>query len=470
MQEINVDVAIIGSGTAGLNALGQVKKAGKKFVLINGGEAGTTCARVGCMPSKAFIQIAEDFHRKHIFNRHGLENHEELRLNLETAMEHVRMMRDTFVDRVTSNSTDNMSDEVFIQQHASFLEPNLLQLEDGRQVRAGKIVLATGSTPVVPKAWQAFGDRILTTDQFFEQEQLPERLAVIGLGVIGLELGQAAARMGVQVVGIDQAERIAGISDPVISQAAIDIISKDMPLWLGQAAQISEQADGSLLVTAGDNSFVADKVLVAMGRSPNVRGIGLDKLGVALDARGVPEHNPNSMQVGDLPIFLAGDVSGFRQILHEAGDEGKIAGYNAAHEEVTAFRRKTPLAIVFTDPNILAVGQRYAQLNLEQTAIAEMKLAPVGRAMIMGRNQGVMRLYADKASGKLLGAEMVAVHAEHLGHLLTWSIEMGMTIGRMLQMPFYHPVLEEALQPVLNQLYQQVEAKNPSPVTELETI
>ena len=467
MEERKVDVAIIGSGTAGLNAMGRVKRAGKDFVLINGGEPGTTCARVGCMPSKAIIQVAEDFHRRGLFAREGIEGGEHLKVNIPEAMEHTRDLRDTFVDRVLSNSTDHLSEDVFIQQYARFVEPGVVELEDGQRIRADKFVIATGSTPIVPEAWKVFGDRIVTTDEFFELEDLPPSMAVIGLGVIGLELGQTIARLGVEVTGIDLAENIGGISDPEVNKAAIEVIGKEFPLWLGQEAEITEEANGRLRVTAGENSVVVDKVLASLGRRPNLDRLGLENLGIELDARGIPAYNPNTMQIGDHPLFLAGDINGDRPILHEAGDEGKIAGYNAAHDEIRAFRRKTPLAIVFSDPNIISVGSRFADLEPDSFKVGEMKVAPVGRALIMGKNRGTIRVYADKDSGKLLGAEMVTPRGENLAHLLAWCIQKEMTVGELIQMPFYHPVMEEALQAALTSLYHQVEAKNPGPIAEL---
>jgi len=114
-------------------------------------------------------------------------------MDTEEAMEYVRDMRDTFVDRVISNSTDRLPEENFIEGYARFLDPHTLEV-DGQRIRAEKIIIATGSTPIIPEPWRVFGDRIVTTDSLFELEDLPESMAVIGLGVIGLEIGQSLAR------------------------------------------------------------------------------------------------------------------------------------------------------------------------------------------------------------------------------------------------------------------------------------
>ena len=470
MEERQVDVAIIGSGSAGLYAMSKVRPSGKSVVLINGGELGTTCARVGCMPSKAVIQIAEDFHRRGVFKRFGVEGHERLSVDVSEAMGYVQDLRDVFVERVISNSTDKMPDGMFVAGYTRFVEPNLLEMDDGQRIRAGKVIIATGSRPIVPAAWEPFRDRIITTDDFFELEELPTSIAVVGLGVIGLEIGQSLHRLGCKVVGIDMQEAVGGLTDPVAIKSAVDIIGGEMELWLGQGAQISEGSNGRLRVSAGDNTIEVERVLASMGRQPNVEKLGLDAIGVPVDKRGVPLFDPNTMQVGDLPLFLAGDVTGERPLLHEAGDEGRIAGQNAVSDTVSAYRRKTPLNITFCDPNIVQVGQPYAALDLDRSAIGEVQMAPVGRAIIMAKNKGVIRVYADKASGTMLGAEMVCIKAENLGHLLAWSIQQGLTVGDLLQMPFYHPVIEEALQAALYDLYAKVDAKNPGPLTELRPL
>lgn len=470
MEERQVDVAIIGSGSAGLYAMSRVRPSGKSVVLINGGELGTTCARVGCMPSKAVIQVAEDFHRRGVFKRFGLEGEEGLSLDVEEALGYVQDLRDMFVERVISNSTDKMPEGMFIEGYAHFVEPHLLEMDDGQRIRADKVIIATGSRPVIPAAWEPFRDRIITTDEFFDLEDLPDSIAIVGLGVVGLELGQSLHRLGCEVVGIDQMEAIGGLTDPQVIQSAIDIIGKEFPLWLGAGAEISEGAEGRLRVSAGDQSIEVDRVFASIGRRPNIETLRLDAVGAPLDDRGIPVYDPNTMQVGDLPIFLAGDVTGERPLLHEAGDEGRIAGQNAVSDTVSAFRRKVPLSITFCDPNIVQVGERYADLDLDTAVIGEVQMAPVGRALIMAKNKGIIRVYADKTSGRVLGAEMICAKAENLGHLLAWSIQQGLTVGQLLQMPFYHPVIEEALQAALYDLYAKVDQKNEGAITELRPL
>ncbi len=459
-MERSVDVVVIGAGTAGLAAVSQVRQANKSFILINGGELGTTCARVGCMPSKALIQVGHDLHRRQLFDREGIEGGEGLSANLPDILEHVRDLRDILVDRVLGNSTDQMEEE-FLDGYARFVEPGRLQVGDD-VIQAENIIIACGTRPVVPSAWVDFGDRILTSDTLFEQEDLPEAVAVVGLGIIGLELGQALAQLGIAVTGIDQAETIAGLSDPSARQSAIEVMSRAFPLWLGHTAELQDEG-GRIRVSAGEQSVVVDKVLAAMGRQPNLDWLALEHAGIALDDRGTPSFDPATMRCGDSRVFIAGDISGSDQVLHEAAAEGRIAGYNAARDESVAFARKTPLAITFSSPNICTVGAPYDVLDPKAIETGEMRLGPVGRALLMGTNRGIVRLYADKRSSVLLGATVIAERGEHLAHLLAWCIGEKMTVLQLLRKPFYHPTMEEAIQGALKDLLQKLELPTSPP-------
>jgi len=455
-----VDVAILGAGSAGLFALSQVKPKTDSFILINGGELGTTCARVGCMPSKVLIQVAEDFHRKSIFEREGIDGGETLSIDLPTSMEHVQDLRDMFVER-TLGATDNMDAAHLIDGYAKFISNDTI-IVNGEQIKAKSIIIATGSTPVVPAAWQDFADDIITTDEFFELEDLPASMAIIGLGSIGLEIGQSLHRMGVKTAAIDQLETIAKLEDEQVNQIAKTVIGKDFPLWLGQPATLQKKNDG-IQVNAGENKLLVDKVLASLGRKPNLENLNLETTDIKLDANGIPEFDPLTMQIGDLPIFIAGDVNADRPILHEAGHQGRIAGHNAMRhvngESAEKFKRKVAMAITFCDPNIATVGAQLSELNQDEIAIGEIQFAPVGRALIMGKNRGLLRLYVQKSDGLLLGACMCCVKAENLAHLICWSIQQGLTVFDMLKMPFYHPVIEEALQAALYNALSQLDIK-----------
>ena len=310
-------------------------------------------------------------------------------------MGYVQDLRDVFVERVISNSTDKMPDGMFVAGYTRFVEPNLLEMDDGQRIRAGKVIIATGSRPIVPAAWEPFRDRIITTDDFFELEELPTSIAVVGLGVIGLEIGQSLHRLGCKVVGIDMQEAVGGLTDPVAIKSAVDIIGGEMELWLGQGAQISEGSNGRLRVSAGDNTIEVERVLASMGRQPNVEKLGPMR-SVYLWTSAVPLFDPSTMQVGDLPLFLAGDVTGERPLLHEAGDEGRIAGQNAVSDTVSAYRRKTPLNITFATPTSCRWGSCYAASTSTDRQSAKSRWHRWAAPSSWPKTKGVIRVYADK--------------------------------------------------------------------------
>ena len=460
-----VDVVILGAGSAGLFALSQVKRETDNYVLINGGELGTTCARVGCMPSKVLIQVAEDFHRKSIFEREGIDGAEELSIDVPASMEHVQDLRDVFVDK-TLGVTDGLDDDHLIDGYAKFVSNDTVEV-NGEQIKAKSIIIATGSTPIVPAAWQEFADDVVTTDEFFELEDLPASMAVIGLGSIGLEIGQSLHRLGVKVAAVDQLNEIAKLDDSKVNDMAIATIGREFPLWLGDPARL-EKVESGIQVSAGENQMVVAKVLASLGRKPNLENLDLEATDIKLDENGIQVFDPLTMQLEGLPIFIAGDVNVDRPLLHEAGHEGRVAGYNAVHANIEKFKRKVALGITFCDPNIATVGAQLSELNESEIAIGEMQFAPVGRALIIGRNRGLLRLYVQKSDGLLLGSAMCCVKAENLAHLVAWSIQNGMTVFDMLKMPFYHPVIEEALQGALYSVLSQLDIKQD--LVELERI
>ena len=447
----SLDVIIIGAGSAGLAAVRQVKKSTDNFILINDGPYGTTCARVGCMPSKALIEIANAFHARNKAEAFGIRGSEYMSIDIPAVMQRVRALRDRFVGGVLK-STEALG-ERSIAGRARLLGPNEVAVGD-QVFHARRIVIATGSRPVVPQPWQALGNRLLTTDTFFEQAALPARMAVIGLGSIGIEMAQALSRLGVEVAAFDSSDALAGISDPVVAETARKALSEEFAIHTGHEVALSGTING-VCVQAGPVDIEVDRVLVAIGRKPNLGDLGFESLGVTLDKRGLPPFDRSTMQIGGLPMFIAGDANADASLLHEAADEGYIAGVNAVADEPTCFQRRTPLAIVFSDPGIAVVGQRFADVDTDQCLIGSVDFASQGRALTAQRNQGVMCIYAHAVDARLLGAEMCAPAAEHLAHLLALAVDRGLTAHELLAMPFYHPVLEEGLRTALRDISRQ---------------
>ena len=457
MSEI-LDVAIIGAGSAGLAALREVRKRTQRFVIINDGPWGTVCARVGCMPSKTLIEAANAFYRRNTFAEFGIQGADALICDIPAVLRRVRRLRDSFV--ASTVKTTQELDKRAISGRARLLAPGRLEV-NGRELHAHNIIIATGSSPVVPKPWGTLGERLLTTDTLFEQTELPARMAVLGLGPVGIEMAQALSRLGIEVTGLGSNPAIAGLTDPQVTEVAIELLGHEFPLHLGKKAELTADGDG-LEVCVGTEVIAADRVLAALGRRPNISNLGLETLGVSLDEHGMPPINPDTLQVASLRIFMAGDANDQVPLLHEAADDGYIAGFNATRSVPVCFKRRTPLAIVFADPNIAVVGNRYQDLDHAKTLIGEARFDHQGRARTGQCNKGILRIYADMENGRLLGAEMCVPAGEHMAHLLALAIDRSLTVQDLLRMPFYHPVLEEGLRTALRTLAAQLPAGHQS--------
>ncbi len=450
------DVAVIGAGTAGLAAYRAARAAGASAVVIEGGVYGTTCARVGCMPSKLLIAAGDAAHAVHRAPGFGVHVDGGLRVDGREVMARVRRERDRFVGFVLQG-IDAIPEAERLRGTAKFVDATTLDI-DGRKLVARSIVIATGSRPAVAPLLRGLGDRLIVNDDVFDWDDLPRSVAVFGPGVIGLELGQALARLGVRVVVLGRGGRLGPITDPHIHRAAAKAFGEELALdpdaHVARVERIGHEVEIDYTAPGGERRTERfDFVLAATGRVPNVDSLGLERLGLALDARGVPAFDQTTMQVGDTSIFIAGDAADDMPLLHEAADEGRIAGANAAgFPAVKAGLRRAPLGIVFTDPQVAIVGGGFAALKTAALAAGEVSFEDQGRSRVMLRNRGSLRVYGDPATGRFLGAEMVGPDAEHIGHLLAWALQAGMTVAQMLEMPFYHPVVEEGLRTALRDL------------------
>jgi len=414
---------------------------------------GTTCARVGCMPSKLLIAAAEVAHDARHSGPFGLKT--SVTVDGRAVMDRVRRERDRFVGFVVDSVT-RIPDADKLVGYARFLAPGVIAVDD-TVVEARAVVVATGSTPVVPPQLDGLGDRVVVNDDVFAWEALPESVAVFGAGVVGLELGQALHRLGVRVRIFGRGGKVGPLTDPIVRDSAFAALGTELSLAPDAAVRNVQRVGDRVNVEWADSegqvrleSF--DYALAAAGRRPNITGLELERAGVTFDARGPVGLDRKTTRVGDTNVFFAGDVNPERPLLHEAADEGQIAGEGAARfPNVRPGARRSPLTIVFTDPQIAVAGRSFAEVATHGPGVVygEVSFVDQGRSRVMLKNRGAARVYADAATGRFLGAEMAGPRAENIGHLLAWAHQQEMTLDQMLAMPFYHPVIEEGIRTAL---------------------
>jgi dihydrolipoamide dehydrogenase len=477
MNTRQIDVAIIGAGTAGLAAYRSAKAAGASAVIIEGGDDGTTCARVGCMPSKLLIAAAEAADAVGKAPGFGVHVAGGVRIDGGEVMDRVRRERDRFVGFVLSDVQD-IPETDRIRGHAVFMDDHTIAVGDHSLIRCKSSVIATGSRATYPETFKSLGERLIISDDVFNWHDLPGSVAVMGPGIVGLELGQALHRLGVRVAVLGRGGRVGPIGDPEILSYAVAAFNREFVLEPDAHVESMERDGDRVAIRRKDANGVStveqfDYVLAATGRAPNVSGIGLDQTGIGIDEKGVPSFDPLTTRTigaaGASPIFIAGDANNFIPLLHEAADEGRIAGRNAARlalgSEVTPVPRRVPIGIVFTDPQIGIVGGGFHALTEGSFATGQASFEDQGRSRMMLKNKGLLNVYADPATGRFLGAEMLMPAAEHLAHLLALALQNKMTVTQMLEMPFYHPVIEEGLRTALRQLQGKLRATPETPAT-----
>ncbi len=449
MTPTPLDIAIIGAGTAGLSAREEVAEVTENYRVFDPGPYGTTCARNACMPSKALLQSAHDFHRRHVFGDLGILGGEALTVDTARVLAETRRLRDMMVEGVV-DSMGAWRDTHLVAHRARFQGNGDLQAGD-TCYRPRATIIATGSTPVIPNGWRdRFGDRLLTSDDIFELDDLPRRVAVVGLGAVGLELGQALARLGVTVTGFDPTPSIGGLDHPELQAQLRENLSHEMDLVIDKAEPVETQ-DQNIRMCWNEGETEVDALLVAMGRAPNLGDLGLTSLGITLDDDGRPAMDDDRLDLPGSQIYFAGDVARGPAILHEASDEGRIAGYFAVRGEEAVFRRRAPLQLVFCDPQIALTGESWDSLQHRKAEIAvgEASFDTSGRTRLQRGTGGGLRIYADKATARILGAAILSPAAEHLAHLLDHAIDRGDDLKTLLRMPAYHPTHEEVLRRAL---------------------
>lgn len=439
MADRRCDVVVIGAGTAGLKAYKAATARGADTLIVERGAGGSTCTRIGCMPSKLLIAAGRTAHQARHAARFGIDTGA---VNIDAAAmwDRVRRERDRFVGSVLEEYRAIPADRV-IHGTARFDGPDTIAVDGQRIVATRGIVIATGAIPVVPDALSDVRTLVHTHETIFELDHLPRSMAVFGAGPIGLELAQAFARLGVEVTVFDPGETIGGLIDPESNAAVVGALGAEVSLRLGVEAT-ARLDDGRATITWDGGQLAVELILAATGRKPALDALNLPAAGIALDDKGVPLFEETTRRCGDSRVFVAGDANDWRPVLHEAARGGRIAGDVAAGGE--SARRLPAFSVTFTEPNLVQVGASFDALP-DDVRIGTAQVADNGRAKIDGEDAGLVRLYGD-ADGKLIGATIVVTGGEHLGHLVALGIDRGIAVADFADQPWYHPTIEELLQ------------------------
>ena len=375
--------------------------------------------------------------------------------NGRAVMARLHRMRDRFL-RSIYDQVDAIPEGEKLQGHARFAGPTTLLVDDRVRVNAKAIVIATGAKSSAPTALEPVMDRVLTSETVFELDNLPSSIAVLGAGPLGIELAAAFTRLGVRTTVFDTGESISGLKDPEVGQVARKMFGEELDLKLGVQIEANAEADGVRIRWRGDagtGEASFEWVLAAAGRPPNLDGLDLETAGLALDDRGVPEHDRSSLRCGNSSIFIAGDADHDLPVLHEAARQGHIAGTNAGRlPAVDGEPPGTALSIVFTGPDMATIGKPLTAMG--EGAVAGCCDFEAGRGLIEDRPSGMIRLYA-KREDRVIGGEMVGPAVEHLAHLVAALVQQKVTVDEALKLPFYHPTYEEDLKDCLRDLLQK---------------
>ena len=445
------EVAVVGAGTGGYVAAIRLAQYGKEVALISqdplpGGE----CLHRGCIPSKALIEVGNFLSRIQNSRNIGVEV-ERVRLDFPKVQE--------WKVGVIAQLAKGV--QQILKQHGvtfHFGKANLtgahemeVQTAEGvKRIHFESGVLATGSYPAPLPGVEFDGVRVLSSEHALNLSAVPERLLVIGGGYIGLELGQAYAHFGSEVMVVEATEDILPGVDPDLKRPlkkkleaqgiAVRLKTRFQALRKGRAGlEVDLELESGKLETVK-----ASHLLVAVGRKPRSSGWGLETAGVALDKQGFVRINEKCQT--NLPhLYAIGDLAGGMMLAHKAFREGAVAAANiAGHKD--AFDNQVP-AVIFTDPEIAYVGLFDSQARAlgVETKTGLFSLAVNGRALTLNEPEGFIKVVAETATGRILGAQMTGPHVSDLISEATLAIEMGATAEDLALTIHPHPTLGEAL-------------------------
>ena len=444
------DVVVVGAGPGGYAAAFRAADLGLKAVMVDArGRPGGVCLHDGCIPSKTLLYVADLLTRIREADRLGIEVGEP-RVNLDR----LRAWKRSVIDRLAAGVGDlaRRRGVQTIWGKAQFVSSNRLAVEgeESTEIDFSHAVLATGSRPVTLPGMPVDSPRLLDSTTALDLETIPESLLVIGGGYIGLELGTVYAALGSRVTVVEMLDGLLpGVDRDLVRPLERRIRSLFEAVHLqSRVGRIRETGDGLEveLELPGETAVRAfDQVLVAVGRRPNSEGLGLENTGVTVDAHGFIRTDAQC-RTDDPAIFAIGDVAGQPMLAHKATREAKVAAEVISGDE-SSFEPEAIPAVVFTDPEVAWCGLTEAEAKAagQPFQVVRFPWAASGRALTMGRSEGLTKLILEPDSGQVLGVGIVGAHAGELIAEGVAAIEMAALADDLALCIHPHPTLSETL-------------------------
>ncbi len=438
------DVVIIGAGSGGYVAALRLARYGKKVVLVEKDRVGGVCLLRGCIPSKAMVYASEVYRLANSSQHIGIVG--------EISLDFVKLheWKEEVIDKIVGGiegQCKRLGVEVMVGE-AKITSPTTVQV-GSETIETEHIIVATGSTPRSIPGFEFDGQSILSSKEILALIELPTSLCVIGGGAIGLEMGTFFAKLGTKVTIVELQERILPFIDKDVTNVVVKSLKElGIVVHTGTTALRYEKSGDKLTVwlkTAdGEEKQEFDKVLVAVGRSPNSKGFGLEELGVNVDAGGFVVVD-ETMRASVPNIYAIGDVAGQPMLAHKASYEGCIAADAIASKQLT-FASQTPIAI-FTDPEIGMVGMTEDKAKLKGLEIVckRFYFAALGRALAKHDPRGFVKFVVSARTQRLLGVQIVGNEASSLISECVLAIENGMTVKELATIIHPHPTMSEAI-------------------------
>ncbi|MFZ5814903.1 MAG: dihydrolipoyl dehydrogenase [Bacillota bacterium] len=461
--KIGTDVVVIGGGPGGYIAAQRAAQLGFDVTLIESEELGGTCLNHGCIPSKALISVGDLIHKVRESQDRGVVLNGSIDVDFAKTQE---WKNSKVVKRLTTGVASMMKSaqvEV-VRGKASFVDPHSIAVnlnEGGNAAYTFKhAIIATGSVAVNPKFFPLDGENVVDARGALAFTEVPKNLVVVGGGYIGVELGQAYAKLGANVTIIEAMEQLLPGTDPDLVNVLMRKLRRQNVTVMLKAKASGGLQNGKVRVEDAEgklHEIEADKVLVAVGRRPYHEGLELENAGVKVDEKGfIPV---DSQQRTNVPhIYAIGDVCSPVMLAHKASAQGRVAAEAIAGQPAHADWQTVP-AVIFTDPEIAYVGltEKQAREAGYDPIVSRLNFAAIGRALTMGESDGLVKLVADKATGVLLGAQMCGPEVSELIGEMTLAIEMGALFEDLALTPHYHPTLSEGILEAAHALLHSIE-------------